>query len=175
MSTMTDGPVGAGRGAPGAPRRQPDRGDRAAPARSPVRSLLPLHVGVTAGVAVSVYAVTLAGVTGLQAATDARLAAERAPAIDAANAAAAGNDRLEASVRALQSTLADVADRYAALAGGIDRHESDLAALSTSVGDVAGSAAALPSRVSLPTVSGRVSAVSSRPATSATTGASGAP
>ncbi len=142
------------------------------PARRPG---LPLHVGVTGGVAVGVYAVTLAGVAGLQAATDAQLAAERAPAVDAVETIVAGNDRLEARLRSMQSTLEGVADRYAVITGEIDAHESTLAALSTDVADVAGSAAALPTRVRLPSVGSRVAAVPSRPATNATTGASGAP
>lgn len=136
---------------------------------------LPPHVGVTAGVAIGMYAVTIAGVTGLQAATDARLAAERAPALNAVGTLTVGSDRLESQLAVVETELQRTADRYAALSAGIDGYEARLAILSASVSDVAGTAATLPARVSLPAVSGRVAAVPSRPATNATTGASGAP
>ncbi len=59
----------------------------------------PVHLAVLVGASASVYAISLAGVTALQSATDARLIAERAPADHAADVMARGHDELEDSTR----------------------------------------------------------------------------
>ena len=54
----------------------------------------PIHLAVLVGVSAGAYAISLAGVTALQSTTDARIAAERAPADHAVDVMAVGHDRL---------------------------------------------------------------------------------
>ena len=164
----TDVAVPAGRAAPaGVARARPDALERLASLR------VPAHVGVLLGASTAAYAVTLAAVTGLQASTEAQQAAERGPAI-------AGVHALGAQDQALSDTLAAAGQRYDELArdyslagGRLTSLEAALADLATSVQAIDGVSRALPASVPLPKVA-RVT-VGSAPATSATTGASGAP
>jgi hypothetical protein len=142
---------------------------RATPARTPV------HVAVAVGVTAGLYAVSLAGVASLQAETNGRLAADRAPAAAAVEALRTSHDQTEAALARIAAGYADAATTYEQLAAGITRHETALGRLGKRVAAVEGSAAALrvPS-VRLPSVSsGTVYVASSRPATNVSTGASG--
>ena len=136
----------------------------------------PVHLAVMTGAAAGVYAVTLAGVTGLQAGTDAVLAAARDPIAAAIAEQQAEHDRLEASVDAASAAYAEAAARYAAVLEALGDHEGALAALAGDVAAAEGSAAKLvvPARPALRAVSsGAGTRAAPRPATNATTGASG--
>ena len=154
---------------------------RALPARPlgprPAGTRRPIHVVVAVGMTAGLYALSLAGVTALQSATDAQLAADRAPAAGAVAQLKSAHDAMEDSLTRLAGTYAKAANGYQAITDGIVEHEQALSALRQQVRAVAGSAAALsvPSLSRLPAVSGSAVAGSSRPVVNACTTASGKP
>jgi septal ring factor EnvC (AmiA/AmiB activator) len=128
------------------------------------------------GAAAGIYAVSLAGVTAQQSATDARLAAARDPIATEIAEQRSSHARLETAVERAATTYADAADAYAALLKALGSHEAAIAALGQEVAAAEGSAASLviPARPALPVV--RASAgtrAAPRPAANASTGASG--
>ena len=135
----------------------------------------PVHLAVLVGVSASAYAASLAGVTALQSATDARIAAERAPASHAADVMTSGHDELQASLDAASGAYAIAADRYARLGPRLTDMESSLDALGRRVRKVTGAANALPGHVSasLPRVSTSTKTVTRTKVVHTTTGASG--
>ncbi len=133
----------------------------------------PIHLAVLVGVSASAYAISLAGVAALQSATDARVAADRAPAGQAADVLASGHDQLETSLGEATRAYADAADRYARLGTRLVDMEASLEDLGTRVEKVSGAAKALPGRVSLPTISTTTRVVTRTKVVHATTGASG--
>jgi len=144
--------------------------------RDPLLST-PARAGMLLGVSAAVYAVTLAGVAGQQAGSDAALAAARAPDLAAVDTARAANDALEARVRAADRATRDLAHAYDGTAADAADYQARLDELTALVAEVRGSAAALPNRIPLPAVviHGSIGGTrSSRPpATSGRTGASG--
>jgi hypothetical protein len=138
---------------------------------------LPIHVAVTVGVTASLYAVSLAGVTGLQHASDARLAAERTPASVAVEALQGANDALDADLAVLSAGFSGASDAYRAIADRIGAHESALVSLGKRVAAVEGSASSLsvPTASRLPALSSRTVAVAPKPVSNACTNASGKP
>ena len=150
---------------------------RPATARPATATRRPIHVVVAVGMTAGLYALSLAGVTALQAATDAQLAADRAPAAGAVAQLKSTHDAMEGSLDRLASAYANVANGYQAITDGIVGHEQALAALRQQVEAAAGSAAALsvPSLSRLPAVSGSAVTVRSRPVANACTTASGKP
>jgi hypothetical protein len=145
-------------------------------ARPAAATRRPVHVAVTVGVTAGLYAISLAGVTALQAGTDARLAAERAPAAAAVEALRSTHDQLEADLTRIEAGYDGASAAYGTIADAIAGHETALGQLGKRVAAVEGSAAALhvPSVASLPSVSSRTVYVS-RPATNACTTGSGKP
>lgn len=153
-------------------------------ARPAAATRRPIHVAVAVGLTAGLYAVSLAGVTALQATSDARLAEDRAPAADAIARLKLSHDALDSRLTQLDGSYAAVAGRYKAVADGIAGHEKALDVLGKQVKKAAGSAAALsvPS-TRLPAVSGSTiyvstrstGAGSSRPVVNACTTASGKP
>ncbi len=143
-------------------------------ARVAAGSRRPVHVAIAVGVTAGVYAISLAGVTALQAGTDARLAAERAPAGAAVDALRASHDAAESDLARISAAYADTAATYQRVADEIASHEAGLGTLAASVATIEGSAASLrvPTVARLPSVSTRTVVVS-RPATHACTTASG--
>ncbi len=144
--------------------------------RDPLLST-PTRVGMLLGVSAAVYAVTLAGVAGLQAESDATVAAARAPAIDAVDLARRANDGLEARVIAADRAARDLVGAYDGTAADAAAYRVRLDDLAALVAEIRGTAAALPNRIPLPAVviHGAVggSRSSRPPATSGRTGASG--
>jgi hypothetical protein len=163
----------------------------------------PIHVVVAVGITAGLYAVSLAGVSALQSATDMQLAAALAPAVNAATHLKGAHDAMEASLDRLAGAYLRAATGYQAISDGIAGHERSLAALRRRVEAAASSAAALsipdlsqpayrpagnaadggqlapalaaPSLTRLPVVSGSVAAPASRPVVNACTTASGKP
>jgi hypothetical protein len=132
----------------------------------------PLHVGGFAGLSACVYAVSLAGVTALQAQSEVAIAADRVPTAVAISHLAAQNDWLEAN--ALRSGLA-----YVRAMGAYDRVGQTMAEVEGRLGELAktvqavdGASRALPDRVALPRVNRTVPTIKS-PTVHATTSASG--
>ncbi len=134
---------------------------------------LPAHIGVMLGASTAAYAVTLAGVTGLQAAADAEQATEQAPAVAGLHDLTARNQALDDALTAIGQRYDDLARAYTIAGGQLTDLGTALGGLATSVQSIDGVSRALPASAPLPKV-GRVS-IGGAPATSATTGASGAP
>lgn len=133
---------------------------------------VPAHIGVLLGLSTGAYALSLALVSGLQASSEAAIAAQRAPALATIGALDRGYASLEADLRAARSAYQAAAGTYAATGSGFQTMEARLADLAAAVGQVNGSAAAMPATVRLPSVSQAVSGAAA-PAVQATTGASG--
>lgn len=134
----------------------------------------PVHLAVLIGLSASAYAGSLAVVTMLQSATDAALAAERAPIREIAEAITAGHDDLETTVADAARRYSLITERYGALLPELARVETSLDTLAKTTSRVTDSALTLPSHVSLPTVltAPRIVRVAA-PTIHATTGASG--
>jgi hypothetical protein len=133
----------------------------------------PIHLAVMLGAATSAYAISVAGVTWLQSQADQNLIDRQAPAQEAAARLGNGHDRLAAEVeRASQSYAGSVA-RYDELAASLASMEASLQKYAGRVEAVSGAARSLPARVTLPSISRTVTKTTSKPAVSASTGASG--
>lgn len=134
----------------------------------------PLHIAVAVGLSAGAYAASLAGVTALQAASDQSLADQRAPTADAIQALSAGHDQLQARLGAAAAAYSSAAAAYNAFASQLGTYEGKLGSLATNVGQIHGASVAMPSSVRLPSVS-RSAASAPKPASHATTSASGKP
>jgi hypothetical protein len=134
----------------------------------------PARAGILLGASAAVYAVTLAGISVLQAHDDAATVARHQPYVDVLARQRAANDELEAAVRQADQQVHALGGWYTQTGDRLAAYEARLDALAALVADVQGTAAALPARISLPAVNVRTS-VGSAPRTSATSGASGVP
>jgi hypothetical protein len=184
---MTDALRPVGRSRPG--RALPDLPDLPSPdVRPAVRAVgarvgaevkRPYHLGVLLGLSAGAYAASLAGVTFLQASSEAATVAVRAPAMEAVDEMAAANDRLEQTLIALRDRLIAAGDDYGVAAASLAALQTQLETFSTTVGAIEGQSLRLPTRISLPGVPrARSSTISTvvvvtKPRTVATTGASG--
>ena len=147
---------------------------RTATARWDAWLTTPARAGMLLGASAAIYAVTLAGIAGLQAQGDAELVARHQPYVEALARARAANDALAAALDRTDADLRTVGASYASTGASVSDYEARLDALAALVAEVQGSAAALPTRISLPRVT--VTSSGSRPPrTSTTTGASGVP
>ncbi len=129
-----------------------------------------------AGTAAGLYAVSLAGVSALQTATNLDLAAQHDPVAAAIAEQRSQHDRLEATLAAAAGGYAESAATYSSMLETLVSHEADLAALEQAVAAAEGSAARLtvPARPALPAIRSTVATrVVTRPAANASTGASG--
>ena len=140
----------------------------------------PARAGMLVGASAAVYALTLAGISGLQAEADATVAAARAPYQDVLAQTRAANDELEAGVLKADAEIRALVATYGKVGTNVETYRARLDTLAALVAEVQGSAAALPTRIKLPTVTMRgATAGSSRSggsttrSTTATTGASG--
>jgi len=133
---------------------------------------IPTHVLLMLGASTAGYAVTLAGVAGLQSEAEAAIAAARDPAQVALRAAGAANDQLDAHLAGVRDRYTSVATAYAAAGRSLDELQVDLGELATVVGEVRGASRSLPATVQLPAVRATVPA-SRAPQTHTTTRASG--
>ena len=114
-----------------------------AAARPAVSTRRPIHVVVAVGMTAGLYAITLAGVTALQSASDLQVAADRVPAADAVVGLKSAHDAMESSLGRLTGAYTHAADGYTGIANGIVGHEKALAKLGQQVQSAAGWAAAL--------------------------------
>ena len=141
----------------------------------------PARAGMLVGASAAVYALALAGISGLQAEADAAVAAARAPYQDVLAQTRAANDELEARVLKADAEVRALAGTYGKVGANIEAYQARLDSLAALVAEVQGSAAALPTRIKLPTVtmrgavagSSRSGGGSTTPRTTAKTGASG--
>jgi hypothetical protein len=134
----------------------------------------PLHLVVMLGASTALYAGSMAGVALLQSNADRVLADRQAPATDAVARLHDGHDRLEAAIGEAADAYAHAAARYEALTPTLTDTEASLSDLASRVEIIGGAARALPARISLPPITRTVvRTTSTRPRTSASTGASG--
>lgn len=133
----------------------------------------PVHLAVLVGASTAAYAISLAGITALQSNTDQALIRLRTPSQEAAVRISDGHDRLQAEVELSASVYAGSAARFDELSAGLSSLDTSLEQYAGRMAKVSGAARALPARVSLPSVSRSATSTRSRPATSASTGASG--
>ena len=133
---------------------------------------IPTHVLLMLGASTAGYAVTLAGVAGMQSEAEAAIAAARDPAQAALRAAGAANDQFDAHLAGVRDRYTSVASAYAAAGQRLDELQADLGQLATVVGEIRGVSRSLPATVQLPAV--RAPAPAARaPQTHTTTRASG--
>jgi hypothetical protein len=134
-----------------------------------------LHVPLLAAASMGIYAVTLSGVTYLQAQHDRAVAAQQQPLLDAAARAAVERSLTQTAIRRAADALQAASDRYATTAEASTQLDAALAALAAQVSETTGAAARLPTSVALPAAPARVviQAAAAAPAVQATTGASG--
>jgi hypothetical protein len=134
----------------------------------------PLHLAVLFGASTAIYAISMAGVASIQSTADRALGEKQAPADDAATRLSDGHDALETRLARAAAAYARAAAGYDALVTTLETTETSLADYAGRVESVSGAAKSLPSRVSMPSVSTKVVVrTTSRPKTSASTGASG--
>ena len=132
----------------------------------------PAHLAVLLGASAGIYAVSLAGVTALQSATDQAVIGERAPLGAATSTLSGGHDAVEADLERAARTYGEAAAGYDLLGSRLDEMETALDALAGTVSQVSGAAMALPGHVTLPAVTHTVTNRAA-PVSHATTGASG--
>ena len=113
----------------------------------------PARAGLLLGASAAVYAVTLSAVTGWQSDTSGATAAARASGMNDVTRARAVNDRMQATVDALDAQARDLVDAYHTAADQTVANEARLDELTALVAQVRGTAAALPARIPLPVVS----------------------
>jgi hypothetical protein len=113
---------------------------------------LPSHLAVLIGVSAGAYAVSLAGMTALQAGADARLRDAREPFRLAAEAVAAEHGDLEDAIESARHRYTAAATRYGMTGATITEMEGSLDELAVRAATLLESAAALPTRFSLPAV-----------------------
>ena len=135
----------------------------------------PLHLAVMIGASTALYAASMAGVTAIQSDNDRTLMLRQSPAEAAVTRLRAGHDELEAVIDRAANGYAEAAGGYDALTPGLTDMETSLEQLAGRVKTVSGAARALPRQVSMPVIQRTVVRVvtTSRPKTSAKTGASG--
>ena len=133
----------------------------------------PARAAMLVGAAAAVYAVSLAAVSGLQSSSDAALIARTQPWLDQVAEARAANDELEAALLRASSEAQALGAAYEAAGDELVAYEARLDSLAALVAEVKGTAASLPSRIGLPKVTVRGAGSTTRPATKATSGASG--
>lgn len=132
----------------------------------------PLHLAVFLGLSACAYAASLAGVTALQARSEAAVLADRGPTAQAIDRISAAHDLLEGRADRAAAAYARATSGYDAVGRGLVDVEARLSGLADVVGSIQGAARALPARAALPSVSRSVAAVA-RPVVHATTAASG--
>jgi hypothetical protein len=133
----------------------------------------PVHLAVVAGISAGAYAVSLAGVTALQAAGDRQLSESNAPAQDAISSISVEHDRLDARLTGARAAYDSAAAAYADAVDRMAGVEARLGSLAQQVRKVEGSAAWVPPVVRLPSVSRSAAAPRAKPASNGSTGASG--
>ena len=136
----------------------------------------PVHLAIFIGLSAGAYAVSMAGVTALQAATVQAESDGYAPTSDAIDLLKTQHDELETRLRIATDAYNTAAGTYGNVSDSLKAYEQQLQALAKQVTKTKGSAAWVPPAGGggLPSV-GRASASSSKPASNAKTCASGKP
>ena len=163
--------------------------DRPSGSRRPSLPRIPAHVAVLLGLSAGTYSVFLAGATALQAASESAIAADKAPIVGALGQLAEGHDRLAGSLEEARARYGEASEAYTTLVAAIGAYEARIADLTGRIDSLQAETGVLPDGIPTP----RPAAVSApvrqstrvavaplvtpapKPATVATTGASGKP
>jgi len=113
---------------------------------------VPSHVGVVLGLATAGYAIALAGVTALQATSEAAIVADRSPVAAAIDGATVQHDRLESTIAAAARDYTTIASGYATVSERLADVEARMGTLAGLTGAIDGATRALPTRIALPPV-----------------------
>jgi hypothetical protein len=132
-----------------------------------------VRLAALVGTSSALYALALGAVTTLQAQADAQTAARRQPTVRVIADIAAGNDRLESTLRGNARRYAALLAAYDQLTADLDELNGSVAVLGDAVGEVSGQAAALPAGVRMPRLARPAAIQVTRTVVHATTGASG--
>jgi uncharacterized protein involved in exopolysaccharide biosynthesis len=130
----------------------------------------PVHLAVIVGLSAGAYAVSLAGVTALQSASDQDLVAANAPAENAVRTLQSEHDRLDGRLAAAASSYDAATTAYTDISDQLVAMEKRLGKLAVEVRKVEGSAAWTPPPA--PAAAARLPTVSRSGSTSGTTSGS---
>ena len=131
----------------------------------------PIHLGIAVGISASLYAVSLAAVTGLQSTQNAGISTDLAPQSGAADQLEAANADLAARLDAASGAFDTSAAAFSDVADKVPDFEARLRALAGTVTKIHGTSISMPTGGSLPHVSSAGSAA--KPPVHTTTSASG--
>jgi hypothetical protein len=131
----------------------------------------PIHLGIAVGISASLYAVSLAAVTGLQSAQNAQASAASAPLRTSVDQLDSANADLEARLTAARAAFDASAASFSDVVGTVPGFEGRLKALAGTVTKIHGTSVSLPSGAAIPRVSSSGSVA--KPSVHTTTAASG--
>lgn len=131
----------------------------------------PIHLGIAVGVSASLYAVSLAAVTGLQSTQNDQTSVALTPFATSADGIDQANGDLEARLVAARAAFDASASSFSDIASAVPGFEARLKALAGTVAKVHGTSVSMPSGVAIPRVSS--SGPVAKPSVHATTSASG--
>lgn len=131
----------------------------------------PIHLGIVIGVSTSLYAVSLAAVTGLQSAQNAQVSDAYAPLVSSVDALDGANADLGARLDAARAAYDASASSFSVVVAKVPGFEARLKALARAVTKIHGTSVNMPSGGALPRVSGAGSVA--KPPVHVTTSASG--
>jgi hypothetical protein len=133
----------------------------------------PLHLTIFLGSSAALYAVSLAGITGLQSGADRAMMDRSAPSEQAAERLRLGHDRLQSGLERSTRDLESVTARYDAVVNDLSSFEETLATHTAEMATLTRDVRALPKRAALPSVTRVVTTTIAKPRVRGSTGASG--
>ena len=131
----------------------------------------PIHLGIAVGVSASLYAVSIAAVTGLQSAQNQQASDAYAPLTTSADQLDSANADLEAGLASARAAFDASAASFSDVAARVPAFEARLTSLAGTVTKIHGTSVSLPTGAALPRVSG--SGTVAKPPVHVTTSASG--
>ena len=131
----------------------------------------PIHLGIAVGVSASLYAVSLAAVTGLQSAQNAQASAASAPLLASVDELDNANVDLETRLEAAGAAFDASAAAFSDVVANVPGFEARLKALAGTVTKIHGTSVSLPAGAAIPRVSS--SRPVAKPPVHVTTSASG--
>ncbi len=131
----------------------------------------PIHLGIAVGVSASLYAVSLAAVTGLQSTANRQASDAYAPAVASMDQLDGANGDLAARLDAARTAFNASVSSFSEVVARVPGFEARLKALAGTVTKIHGASVSMPTGAALPRVSG--AGTVSKPSVHVTTSASG--
>jgi hypothetical protein len=131
----------------------------------------PIHLGIAVGVSASLYAVSLAAVTGLQSGQNAQTSSAYAPLVSSVDQVDGANADLAARLDAARAAFDASAGSFSDVVAKVPGFETRLKALAGAVTKIRGTSVSMPTGGALPRVSG--AGTVAKPPVHVTTSASG--